>query len=895
MANANRPAGLIPVKYLNGARWNEQTNIYYIAQSDTNAYAVGDPLTTAVGHADSNGVSAVTLATAGTGNAIRGVLVGLGTNESMMGNPMNPGGILIPAVKSTAYYVMVVDDPNVIFEIQANDNHYSSADIGNNCNLLAGASNGYVSGWQINDGVASTPFASADQLRLLGVTRRMGNTLGQSNTAFLVLINKHELGGVAAGVSFSLDPNGNPVGLQTPNAGLYNISLFPSGDTSGAKDTANFNAVIGLLNTAGFGRLTVQAGNFYVLGSQVTPVTASCTIEGLGAGVWRRTIQTTGVIYTQGVTTVNNIEAGSPLFTFLGSSIKLTNIRLKCTAATPVFNTTGIGSCGVLQTFTSGASDSGSGLSNIYDNVSFEGFYTGLDIRCGGEWKITGCHFTNNTWVSLRINNLLNNDMGDWLVDGNWFYPTNGFACILWESSDGGMIINNKMNGPSTSTSGTTWQYGIYITGFLVGSVPLVGAGNNVLGNTTVAPNLGGSAPVNIGQIRGNSIESVGNSHIVINSQQITNGANANALLKIMENEFGAVVSSGLGCVGISNQGSGYGVGNVLSLVGGTYSTQATATVTSIDGTGKITGILLTNVGAYTVWPTAPAGNGTGIARIVPVTGGAGTGAMLIAYPNACVIANGCDGLEINSNSHAGNNNGYMIGPYCSNVNIGTSSFASGLVDGVSGAPFTVAAEMVAEGPFDLGQVTLAQGNQVLFVSLSDNIQNNNTILGGNREFKYKRYCYNLNQNANVPFFTVGLANNNPTFVDVWVNGNVDYLGPVSAKISLIIASQGGNSNPLAITVASSSGTVNAVASTLTPTIVLNGTSLFAFSATNGAYTGGPEITLKSVLGSAPWIQSKMEIGLTNVANNAACVFHGYFGLEVRGGCALFALGQTNT
>jgi hypothetical protein len=68
-----------------------------------------------------------------------------------------------------------------------------------------------------------------------------------------------------------------------------------------------------------------------------------------------------------------------------------------------------------------------------------------------------------------------------------------------------------------------------------------------------------------------------------------------------------------------------------------------------------------------------------------------------------------------------------------------------------------------------------------------------------------------------------------------------------------------------------------------------------AFSATNGAYTGGPEITLKSVLGSAPWIQSKMEIGLTNVANNAACVFHGYFGLEVRGGCALFALGQTNT
>jgi len=223
MANANRAAGLIPVNYLNGTRWNGQANIYYIPQSDTNAYAVGDPLATAVGSADLNGVSAVTLATAGTGQPVRGVLVGVGTGEGMMANPQNLNQIFVPATKTRPYYVMVVDDPNVIFEIQANDNHYGYADIGNNCNLLAGVNNGYTSGWQIDDSVASTGYTSAGQLRLLGTSRRLANVLGQAHCAFLVLLRTHELGSAGGGgsggngASFSLDSNGNPVGQEKVN------------------------------------------------------------------------------------------------------------------------------------------------------------------------------------------------------------------------------------------------------------------------------------------------------------------------------------------------------------------------------------------------------------------------------------------------------------------------------------------------------------------------------------------------------------------------------------------------------------------------------------------------------------------------------------------------------
>ena len=234
MANANRAAGLIPVNYLNGARWNGQANIYYIPQSDTNAYAVGDPLATAVGSADLNGVSAVTLATAGTGQPVRGVLVGVGTGEGMMANPQNLNQIFVPATKTRPYYVMVVDDPNVIFEIQANDNHYGQADIGNNCNLLAGVNNGYTSGWQIDDSVASTGYTSAGQLRLLGTSRRLANVLGQSHCAFLVLLRTHELGsagggsGSGGGASFSLDSNGNPVGFVTPNGGVLPTVFSPN-------------------------------------------------------------------------------------------------------------------------------------------------------------------------------------------------------------------------------------------------------------------------------------------------------------------------------------------------------------------------------------------------------------------------------------------------------------------------------------------------------------------------------------------------------------------------------------------------------------------------------------------------------------------------------------------
>lgn len=63
--------------------------------------------------------------------------------------------------------------------------------------------------------------------------------------------------------------------------------------------------------------------------------------------------------------------------------------------------------------------------------------------------------------------------------------------------------------------------------------------------------------------------------------------------------------------------GTGYAVGNVLTLTGGTFVTAATVTVATIDGSGGVTSVTVTTGGDYSVPPTNP----------VSVTGGAGSGA----------------------------------------------------------------------------------------------------------------------------------------------------------------------------------------------------------------------------------------------------------------------------
>lgn len=195
MANTSKPAGLVPVQYLNGSPWSRGGRVYCIPDTDdTNAFAIGDPVTLA-GSADAQGIPTITLATAGTGNQVLGPIVS-GAGSPVFGGQYGvpaDSPIVIPAVKSRSYYVLVADDPNIVFQIQEDGlvTPLAATDTGNNVNLISGTNNGYISGWQIDSDSKAT--TATLQLKLLGLAyapQATPNAFGQYAQWF-AQINNH--------------------------------------------------------------------------------------------------------------------------------------------------------------------------------------------------------------------------------------------------------------------------------------------------------------------------------------------------------------------------------------------------------------------------------------------------------------------------------------------------------------------------------------------------------------------------------------------------------------------------------------------------------------------------------------------------------------------------------
>ena len=197
MANVARPQGLSPVRYLNGAPWNQAANIYSIAYNYGTSLAVGDPVVSS-GTSDVNGVQGIQLY-GGTG-AIRGVIVGIGRSETGLYNPNNLAQMIYPANGdgvNSPWYAMVVDDPQVIFAVNehANGTQLSANECGLNTTLFSGTNNGFVSGWQLSSVTDATPATTATlPIRLLGLSRTVTDNGFGANAKWLVKINVHELG-----------------------------------------------------------------------------------------------------------------------------------------------------------------------------------------------------------------------------------------------------------------------------------------------------------------------------------------------------------------------------------------------------------------------------------------------------------------------------------------------------------------------------------------------------------------------------------------------------------------------------------------------------------------------------------------------------------------------------
>ncbi len=200
MANLNAPKGFIPSRQVSGGPWSGQTNLYYIPSTDGSVFSPGDAVKS-VALSDANGVMGIQKA-AGT-DTVRGVIVGF--------LPVAPYGVSlqglvvdltlqnIPATKTKAYYALVVDDPNVIFEIQ-DDGLAALTATSVNKNASFTVANP-TAPQQNSASVLATGTVNTTNtlnLKIMGLVQRDDNAFG-ANAKWLVKFNLHELlGGTTA-------------------------------------------------------------------------------------------------------------------------------------------------------------------------------------------------------------------------------------------------------------------------------------------------------------------------------------------------------------------------------------------------------------------------------------------------------------------------------------------------------------------------------------------------------------------------------------------------------------------------------------------------------------------------------------------------------------------------
>lgn len=220
VTNQNKPTGLTPVKYLNGADWDGRGNIYFINNADTNLYAVGDLVSPVAGLDQWSGLPTVKLTVSGTDTIVAGVVIGIGASPSTTSSyrggpyidPTNLNVVQAPAIKTRNYFALVADDPQIVYEIQETGAGATPATALNFTNATKNARFVYsapaagtaFSGTQLDNGVSSTfvPAVTAAApyfLRMLGLAQKLDPQTALYNSfglyaKWLVKLNNHMFG-----------------------------------------------------------------------------------------------------------------------------------------------------------------------------------------------------------------------------------------------------------------------------------------------------------------------------------------------------------------------------------------------------------------------------------------------------------------------------------------------------------------------------------------------------------------------------------------------------------------------------------------------------------------------------------------------------------------------------
>lgn len=184
MANSDRPRGAIPVGTISGSPINGNIRKYSVVVGASDIFR-GDFV-----KLESDGK--VDVASAGTGNPILGVMVGVVVDRSKA-NSEHPG------YSDQAGEILVCVGNDVLYEVQE-DNAVSDlalSNIGNNVALVATAGS-TTTGMSKQELDSDSATAATEQLRIVDLIQREDNAIG-SFAKWLVRINESHFN-TAAGV-----------------------------------------------------------------------------------------------------------------------------------------------------------------------------------------------------------------------------------------------------------------------------------------------------------------------------------------------------------------------------------------------------------------------------------------------------------------------------------------------------------------------------------------------------------------------------------------------------------------------------------------------------------------------------------------------------------------------
>jgi len=195
MASVSRIAGFRPVKTITGAAWNGQANLYFVPASDSTVIMVGDAVKLLGDARAATGVATVTRA--GATDVAVGIVVGIvfsGVGDTINMPPVNDLNTPIYRRASTDRYLLVCDDPNVIYEVQYAGTSVAAATITANVGLngqfttTAGSTTSGSSGMQLDSsGLATTATLP---LKIVGFPNRPDNIPGDTYFSYYVKLNQ---------------------------------------------------------------------------------------------------------------------------------------------------------------------------------------------------------------------------------------------------------------------------------------------------------------------------------------------------------------------------------------------------------------------------------------------------------------------------------------------------------------------------------------------------------------------------------------------------------------------------------------------------------------------------------------------------------------------------------